>query len=99
MVRVTVWYVQNNDGTWSHNHIQDGWAIELDRPHSELDNLKDRHYQDGVWAKQKWKAVYAFKTDSGLVSEKAACIASIKMSGAYNYVPSDMLIKALEAKK
>ena len=90
MLRVTVWYCQNKDSSWSHNHIEDGWVIDLDRPYST--NKK----QAISWNNKKWKAVYAFKTTNGLVSEKAACIAAIKMSSTYNYVPTDKFVEELE---
>lgn len=92
MSRVTVWYCQNKDGSWSHNHIEDGWALDLDMP-----TAINKH-QEAAWADKKWKAAYAFKTSDGLVSEKAACVAAIKMSSVHNFVPSDEQVKALEGK-
>lgn len=99
MKRVTAWYSKNKDGAWEFNHIVDGWALDLDRPHS---NLPSNHpcysAQESGWANKKWKAVYAFMTSDVLVSEKAACIAAIKMSNTYNYIPNDELVKKLESK-
>ena len=90
MLRVTVWYCQNKDGSWSHNHIEDGWALDLDMP-----TAINKH-QETAWAGKKWKPVYAFKTSDGLVSEKAAYIVAIKTSDRYNFVPTDELAKDLE---
>lgn len=90
MLRVTAWYCQNKNGSWSFNHIEDGWAVDFDRPRSI------NEHQKVAWSHKKWKAVYAFKTTNGLVSEKAACIATIKMSSTYNYVPTDKFVEELE---
>ena len=92
MLRVTVWYCQNKDGSWSHNHIEDGWAIDLDMP------TAINEHQKAAWAGKKWKAMYAYKTSDGLVSEKAACITALQMSMANINFPDDLFVKSVEGK-
>lgn len=93
MMRVTRWYVKTKDNTWRLDHTEDGWVTDLDMPTATND------YQKVAWAGKKWKPVYAFKTSDGLVSEKAACFAALRMSALYDYVPNDNMIKTIERKK
>lgn len=90
MQKVTTWYCQNPDGSWSHNHIENGWAVGLTCP------TAINAHQKIAWENKRWKAVYAFQTSAGLVSEKAACVAALKMSKIYNYIPTDKVVKHLE---
>lgn len=90
MQKVTTWYRQNPDGSWNHNHLENGWAVDLTHP------TAINAHQKTAWANKRWKAVYAFQTSAGLVSEKAACVAALKMSNIYSYVPTDDVVKQLE---
>ena len=62
MKRITVWYVQNKDGAWSHNDIEDGWVVNYTRP-----NTINSH-QAAAWKDKKWKPMYAWLVD-GVVHE------------------------------
>jgi len=91
MKRVTTWYVKNKDGSWSFNHIEDGFARDLDRPHT---NINDK-VQEAAWANKKWKAMFAWMTKDGLVSEKAM-LWSRKLGESI--IPTEEIILKLEGK-
>jgi hypothetical protein len=94
--RVTVWYAQNKDGSWSHNHIENGWVTDFDHPHS---SINDRA-QEAAWANKKWNAVYAWMTKDGLVSEKAALYTQLWLAiHGSNIIPTEDKIKLLEGKQ
>ena len=69
MKKVTCWYVKNADGSWSFNHLSDGWKVDVvPRAINET--------QRANWKKRKWKSAYAYMTDDGLVSENAFQLAA-----------------------
>lgn len=64
MKKITCWYIQNKDGSWSYNHFSDGWKVDI-FPRAV------NKAQKANWRTHKWKQAYAYMTDDGLVSEAA----------------------------
>ncbi len=92
MTRVTVWYCQNKDGSWSHNHIIEGWAIDLEMP------TAINEHQKATWKSKRWKAVYAWRSNNGVVSENAFMIAPLLDFPVYDGipVPSSLFVERME---
>ena len=64
MKKVTCWYVKNADGSWSYNHLSDGWYVDVyPRTKNPVQRMN--------WKKRKWKQAYAYMDSKGLVSETA----------------------------
>ena len=91
MTRVTVWYSQNSEGAWEHNHIEDGWVTDFSCPHSYIGNKK----QEVAWKNKKWKCMFAWKTKDGLVSEKTFLFYSIH-HGVNDIVPASCIVRRIE---
>ena len=69
MKKVTCWYVKNADGSWSYNHLSDGWYVDVyPRTKNPVQRMN--------WKKRKWKQAYAYMDSKGLVSETAFRILS-----------------------
>ena len=84
MKKVTCWYMQNKDSSWSYNHFSDGWKVGIfPRAINKA--------QKANWRKHKWKQIYAYMTDDGLISENAfRIVASVALEEHENYyIPSD----------
>ena len=65
MKQVTVWYCQNKNGSWSHNHIEDGWAIDNYECPTPIS-----HHQKMAWKDKKWKPMYAWLIDGKVYEDR-----------------------------
>ncbi len=92
MSRVTVWYCQNKDGSWSHNHIIEGWAIDVKMP-----TFINAH-QETAWKNKRWKPVYAWRSDNGVVSENAFMLGHLLDFPVYDgaATPSSLFVERME---
>ena len=91
MKKVTCWYIRNKDGSWSFNHISDGW-------HADIYPRTKNKIQRENWRTHKWKQAYAYMTNDGLVSENAFRIAASVALEEHEdyYIPSDKQTHAIE---